>query len=279
MLSLMSGEIITALATVLLVIVGFAQVGVLIAQRYQSQIALIEEYRQRWSEYKNYWGAIVFIGRNDGEYYQVVDQSIINKFISERDNSINNAPSVWALDAVRSVCGTLSDICTKILQGQLDISYVYPIFGTELLRHSRPLRILLDANFHGIIPGDKFANIAHQKLREEVQDWLIYHEGIRRRCLILIDLLWSEATRLEDLPPSDLISAADAKKISGKLNRNRLFIECLRLNGYLRILLALKLSRFLKHSEYRCFKWGIGISANRLKKLDKEWTARLFRKY
>lgn len=48
----------------------------------------------------------------------------------------------------------------------------------------------------------------------------------------MIDLLWAEAARLEDLPPYELITAADAKARSGHLNRARLSAEVLRLGGW-----------------------------------------------
>lgn len=272
----MESNTITALATGLLVIVGFFQVEILIAQRRQIQLELIEEYRKRWAESRKSWGAVIFIGRDENEYYQVVDKDTIKILASMRDKANWGTPTVWALDATRSVFTTLSDISTKILQNQLKVSNVYPLFGTELLRHGRPLRVLLENNYHSM---NRYPENTHQQVRNEVQDWLIYHDGIRRRCLILIDLLWAEAARLEDLPPSDLKIAADAKISSGKFNRRRLIKECIRLNGFNRVLLALKLSRFMRNSEYRRFGSRIGIDKKRLAKLEKEWTERLLRDY
>jgi hypothetical protein len=110
-----------------------------------------------------------------------------------------------------------------------------------------------------------------------MQDWLIYHDGLRRRCLILIDILWAEAVRLEDLPPSDIRSAADAKIKTGKLNRRRLFNETIRLNGLKKLFLAMNLSRFLKRTEYKSF-WNLkGLKKSRLDNMEKNWTKRLLR--
>lgn len=272
----MDSNAITALATGLLVVVGFTQIGILNSQRRHSQLELIEVYRRRWENNKKDWGTVIFIGLDEDDYYQVVSKDLVKNLASKRDKANNNEPTVWALDAVRSVFGNIGDICTRILQGQLDVKDVYSLFGTELLRQSRPLRILLDNSY----PTDSFdVNKSHQKVRNEVQDWLIYHDGIRRRCLILIDLLWAEAARLEDLPPSDLKSAAEAKIHTGKRNRIRLLNECKRLNRSRISFLAMKLSNFLRNSEYKRIFSRIGIDKKRLVKLDKEWTDRLLHNF
>ncbi|ASU41347.1 hypothetical protein hmeg3_09670 [Herbaspirillum sp. meg3] len=263
-------NVVTALATGLLAFIGVAQIGILVAQRRQSQLELIEQYRRRWYETRKDWGAIIFLGRDDGDYYQVVDAGTIKKFVVERDDASPYGPTIWALDAARAVFTSLSDIGTRILQGQLHIRDVYPIFGTELLRHSYPLRALLDNGY-----VEQRASAAHLKVRTEIQDWLVYHDGIRRRCLILIDLLWAEAARLEDLPPLDLQHAADAKARTGKQNKRRLWVECVRLNGIRGLYLASRLARSLRHAEYRRLGSRIGIDKERLQSLDEEWTKRL----
>jgi len=89
--------------------------------------------------------------------------------------------------------------------------------------------------------------------------------------------LWAEAARLEDLPPDDMQSAADAKSNTGGLNRKRVFKETIRLNGIINILYAFKLSRFLRKAEYRSWTNWKGIKKARLVILNKEWTKRLLR--
>lgn len=117
-----------------------------------------------------------------------------------------------------------------------------------------------------------------ESVRNELQDWLIYHDGIRRRCLILIDLLWAEAARLEDLPPGDLKSAADAKEQSGHLNRRRLVEECRRLNVLKYGIRGISLSCFLRNAEYKKKGFMPGIDRRRLDELESEWTKRLLRR-
>lgn len=269
----MDTNTIRVLVTAMLVLIGTIQIGILRSQRKNNQLQLIEVYRKRWANYKNSWGTIIFIAKDDDEYYQVVNQEKIKKLVELRDKSNHESPSIWALDATREIFPMFSDICTKILQKQLDIRDVYPIFTTELLRNSRSLKVLLEQNLYD--EDLIYMNEAHKNVRKEVQEWLIYHDGLRRRCLILIDLLWAEATRLEDLPPEDIISAADVKIKSGSLNKKRLFKECIRLNGYSSIVFAYKLSRFLNFSEYKKGFFHKGKTKKELELLDEDWTKRL----
>lgn len=272
----MNENLLTAIATVLLVIVGLAQMLVLISQKRQTRIALTAQYRQLWNNCKRHWGNVIFIGREEGEYYQVLDDITINELKKKTKWHSFDTPSIWALESIQNLCGILGEISTRVLQGHLKISDVYPIFGTEFLRHSRPLRQLLEPDSENPYFNEKLDD-SHKLIRNEIQDWLIYHDGLRRRCLILIDLLWAEAARLEDLPPSDMKSAADAKKITGNLNRKRIFQEINRLNGLSKLFLAFKLSRFLKRAEYYSIFDLIGIKKKRLSKLDEIWTKRLLR--
>jgi hypothetical protein len=219
---------LTAFATVLLVIVGLAQIVVLIAQKRQTRIALTSEYRQLWTNCKKHWGNVIFIGREEDEYYQVLDEASLNELKEKTKLHRLDTPTIWALESIQNLCGVLGEVSTRILQGHLKISDAYPIFNTEFLRHSRPLRQLFESDY----PNPYFkvkSNGSHKLIKTEIQDWLTYHDGLRRRCLILFDLLWAEAARLEDLPPSDMKSAAKAKGVTGNLNRKRIFQEIYRL--------------------------------------------------
>lgn len=314
----MEPDIATALATILLVVVGSAQVVVLVAQlavlraeRRQHRLQLIDAYRRWWSECRQDWGILVFLGKDLGEYYQVANEKTIRDLRAKCVERRGYGPTVWAHDSVRAVTRILSDACLRVMQGHLSPSDVYPIFGTELLRHARALRVILDSSYPH---GNNYSNVeleimaraavefnikrknrlfllnktiqefsesryrrCHQGVRSEIQGWLNYHDGIRRRCLILIDLLWSEAARLEDLPAYDLWRAAESKKHSGSLNRARLKQECLRLNGLRGKSIARKLVGFLRHSEYRRFGRRAGIKLRRLEERDPKWCGYLIR--
>ena len=273
----MDSATITALATGLLVIVGLAQVGVLIAQRRQSRLELVETYWRRWRESRKAWGTVVFFGREDGEFYQVAEPAQLDDFRHETHSADSSGPTTWALDAIRSVSGVMSDVCIRVLQGQIDIGDAYPIFGSELLRQSRPLRVLLDSSYPIRVWSEESSDYwnPHQEIRRELQTWLVYHDGVRRRCLILLDLLWAEAARLEDLPPDELLGAANAKRVSGHRNRDRLSKECIRLRGPLGFFRSYVLSRHIRHAEHKRSHSRIGLDAAKLKALDKQWEDRL----
>jgi hypothetical protein len=268
-----------ALATGFLVLVGIVQAVVLVGQRRQHRLDLAEAYRRRWADCRTAWATLVYFGRNPGEYYQVADEDVLAKLAARTKKVKPTVPAVWALDAARAVSTLLSDVCLRILQGQLRVNDVYPVFGTELLRQSLPVRVLLDVDFSPVgIPGRYYNRTArgpHGEVRGELQDWLIYHDGIRRRCLVLLDLLWAEAARLEDLPPHDLAVAANAKRLSGKSRRKRIRHECLRLRGPFALFRALRLSRFLRHAEYRRLGRRIGLTHKRLTMINQQWTDRI----
>lgn len=262
--------------TSLLVLTGVVQAVVLVGQRRQQRLDWAEEYRHQWANLKDDWARVVYLGRRHGAYYQLAEPDTLKKLDVNTSQINNEGPTTWALYSVRQVCCTLSDVCLRLLQGQMHIRDVYPIFGTGFLRHGASLRALLDSSFslmgYGRM-GPTEAELQHDRLRYEVQTWLVCHDGIRRRCLILMDLLWAEAARLEDLPPMDLRIAADAKRKTGHKNRKRLLEEVIRIDGCLSMIRALRLSYFLRNAEYQRY-FGIGLNHKRLKILDKQWTER-----
>jgi len=272
----MDSDTLTAIATILFVLVGFAQIIILNSQKRQTRIALIAQYRQLWTNCKKYFGDVIFIGREIGEYYQIHNQTKLKELEKLVSQHTLDEPTTWALESIQNVFNVLDELTIRILQGHLKVSDTYPIVGTGFLRHSRPLRQLLDSEYHSTY----LANLSdknHRRIHTEMQDWLIYHDGLRRRCLILIDILWAEAVRLEDLPPSDIRSAADAKIKTGKLNRSRVFKETIRLNGFRKICLAIDLSEFLRRAEYKSFWNYRGLKKSRLDNMEEDWTRRIFR--
>ncbi|WP_336354620.1 hypothetical protein [Pseudomonas granadensis] len=275
---IMTDAELTALATILLVVVGVAQVRILSGQRQQQRLDWAEMYRRRWTELQGDWATIVFLGRKAQEYYQIAHHVKLQELRELLRSSSSDTASSWAQASVRNVCGMLSDLCSRILKGHIKIDEIYPVFGTELLRQGAPLRTLLNGNsdclkcYGSIGPNDE--ELRHDRLRSEITTWLVCHDGIRRRCLMMIDLLWAEAARLEDLPPYELITAADAKARSGHLNRARLSAEVRRLGGWGARRRASHLTNILRHAEWRRLPWSRGLNKKKMKKLDEEWTQR-----
>lgn len=134
----------TALATGLLVIVGPTQILVLLGQRWQQRLDWAEVYQRRWADSHRDWGTVVFLGREHGSYYQIATLETLQELRIAAVEQTFDLPSIWAREAVRNVCGLLSEVRMSILQGQLLIREAYPIFGTGLLRNGAALRALLD---------------------------------------------------------------------------------------------------------------------------------------
>lgn len=274
----MSDVEMTALATVLLVLVGGAQVIILFGQRLQQRLDWSEIYRRRWIELQKDWATVVFIGRGSFEYYQVAHPDYLKELRKASMMDSNGVASSWALSSVRNVCGIMSDLCSRVLQGQIKVQEIYPIFGTELLRQGAPLRTLLDGQSEHLkcygARGPTEEEAKHDDLRREMITWLACHDGIRRRCLILIDLLWAEAARLEDLPPYELAAAANSKLVTGRLNRERLKAEVYRLNGWLGWKNSIYLVNYFGYAEWKKCKWSRGLSEKRISELDEKWVNR-----
>lgn len=267
---------LTALATILLVLVGIFQAYIFNSQRRLSRLDWAYKYDQKWMKLRNDWATVIYIGRFYDEYYQIADKDLLHELNAKCATANVSERSVWFLSKAINTFTFLNDICQRVLMGQLQIQEIYPILGSEFLRHSKPLRELLDNNCHkhnGKMTLNKMEE-CHSILQNEISTWLICHDGIRRRTLILIDLLWAEAARIEDLPPYELITAANAKLKTGKMNRKRLKEEIYLLSGKKAILRVFSLSNFLYHSEYKRRFSFIGIKPYRINKLNDEWKNR-----
>ncbi|WP_100754533.1 hypothetical protein [Vibrio salilacus] len=271
----MSNELTMSFLTALLVLVGIAQIRMLFSQKHQNQLALLQDYRNRWWGLKKQWARTVYVGRGEKDYYQVADQAQLTELEQLKGDYSLSAPTVWALESVRGVSNIFSDICIRILQGHLDIKDVYPIFGSELLRQGRPLRVLLDVYYPQ--DHDPMESRAHRGIRREVQNWLVYHDGIRRRCLILIDLLWAEGVRLGDICPTDIKKAAIAKVHTANKINNRLGEETRKVNGSMSLIRIVKLKSHLKNAKYRKGFWENGLDEVELDEREKKWEAMLLR--
>lgn len=271
-----SSVIFTAYATGVLALIGLCQIFILISQRTQLRLDWAETYRKRWGEIRIDWSKVVYFGHASGDYYQIATAEVISEIDRMKTGRKNTIREIWALEPTIRVFNELNDICLRIMQGHLRVGDTYPILGTEFLRQSAAMRSLLDYKYSSYQRNSD--DKEHVDVQHSIRTWLVCHDGIRRRCLMLIDMLWAEAVRLEDLPPDDIRSAADAKLHTGKNRKKRLKDEVIRLNGYFSIIRALSLSYFLQHSEYRVNKYSRGIDTVRLKELEKTWVTRYLEK-
>lgn len=265
--------LITSASTVALAFLGYLQYRILKTQSRENQISLIEELRMRYNEKYEAFGILVFIGRDPGDYYQILpDRKYreIQKLISTIRIGSN---AIWAVESAKSFFSYLSSISAYILQNQLNIQDVYHLFGTQLLRQSLPLKVLLDD-----VRNDTVNNQRHKWVMNFIQDWLKYHDGIRRRSLILLDLLWAEGARLGDLPPYDLEAAALIKLKTGKLNKKRIIEEYKKLNSSVLPFSGYKFSCYLKYAEFRKYKVSRGLEYERIEENKNRWIEKLLSK-
>lgn len=97
----MDNNTLTALATAFLVLVGLAQVLILIGQLYLSRsqkknqdITVVEVYRTRWFDHQDKFGCLVYLGRELNEYYQTIDEVEIKKLNSKLKLVKNDKPTI-----------------------------------------------------------------------------------------------------------------------------------------------------------------------------------------
>jgi len=260
----------TAVATVLLALIGFVQLAAIRAQHRREQMAAADQFRRRWQSAHEAWARVVFVGRNPGEYYQAASATEVEQLTQRMASVRADQPTIWALNSIREVAGILSDVCAAVLEGRLSTGDAYSVFGTTMLRQGRPLRSLLEPGY-----GYPAHGTEHAFVQTEIQDWLLYHDGIRRRCLILVDLMWAEGVRRLDLPPADMLAAAEAKRRSGQVTRERMVEELGRLGGRGRRVRSFKLVRLLQASEFQRGCCSAGLNEREIRTMDDRWTERL----
>lgn len=167
----------------------------------------------------------------------------------------------------------LASLCLLVITGRLRPATAYSVCGLDIVRNGGSIRVLLE---EGHAPPEWEDERIPATLSEptgqepttaidvvdSIRDWVGYRDGVRRRVLIMIDLLWAEAARLRDLSPWELVEAADAKSGgSGKRNRQRLANETHRAGPQpISAWRSLRLSRHLRHAEWQGPGRRLGIS-------------------
>lgn len=262
-----------ALATLGLFLVAGGQLLYAARQAHREQVLMVVELGDRWKGLRRSWDLLLLVSRGPGDYYINTSLEEVQAYaaiVSEdeeldartEDSAERYENLVYRVRpyemAVQDVGRFLSQIGFLILNGQLRPELAYAILGTEVVRNSRAIRVLTDTHapplgWKGQIdckevgdrqppPGERF--------RQNLRNWFDYHPGIRRRLLIVLDILWAEAARLEDLERYDLALAATIKERcrTGERNRKRLMKEAVKLGHRLR---GRRLARRLLHAEFQ----------------------------
>lgn len=237
---------VEGLLTGLLVLFAAGQVYVIRQQRLLAELQVVHELREQWQAIRHEWLGMLVLG---GHLYLDITQEASTKYPVLADERIGNYRTVvhfnrrkgsWgevqrALDEDelsllshgsdlnfpeefhRQPLGLLATVCAYVIRGRLSVGTAYEVFGTDLTRNSSSIRYVTD-----VAPNSTY--------------YLHYYPGIRRRVLILLDLMWAEAANRGDLDPSERNKAAKAKRDekTGLRNRRRLRAEARRLRRQLR---------------------------------------------
>lgn len=233
------------LLTALLVLFAAGQVYVIRQQRLLAELQVVHELREQWLRVRDEWIGMLVLG---GHFYLDIPPAVSSKYPVLEDDRIskyrelvhfNRDKRNWteiqaALDEDekrllshggplefpeefhRLPLGLLATVCAYILRSRLTVGSAYEVFGADLTRNSSSVRYVTDA-----APSSTY--------------YLHYYPGVRRRVLVLLDLMWAEAATRGDLNHLEAAKAADTKKKwkTGLRNRQRLRAEARRLSRFL----------------------------------------------
>lgn len=232
---------IEALLTALLALFAAGQVYVIRQQRLLAELQVVHELREQWNAVEDEWIGMLVLG---GHFYLDVPDEVSAKYpvlsherideyrslvhfhrrkksweamsdsLDEDELALLSHGSVLRFPEAfhRQPLELLGTVCAYLLRGRLTIGTAYEVFGADLIRNSSSIRYVTDA-----APSSTY--------------FLRNYPGIRRRVLILLDLVWAEAVKRGDLDALEARKAAAAKAQArtGLRNRRRLRAEARRL--------------------------------------------------
>lgn len=231
---------LTMLLTGLLVAFAAGQVVAIRQQRALAELQVVHELREQWqSVYKEWTGLLVLGGhfyldipedvadayplllREDVDTYRKLVHfnrrsdswdEIESKLPKEEFDIISQRTLAFPEEFHRSPLGLLATVGSYVLRGRVSPGTAYEVFGSDLTRNSSSVRYVTD-----LAPNSTY--------------YLGYYPGVRRRVLILLDLMWAEAAKRGDLKPLEHDKAAETKTKhkTGVRNRRRLRTEQRRL--------------------------------------------------
>lgn len=129
----------SAIATVASV-VALSQFLFIWRQAQREQVLFHRDLNDSWTQLRPAWDRTILLARGPDDHY-VNAAGIDKRAVAQGDAEVVRAHEVAAQDVIRFLGG----LGLLVLDGKLKPSTVYAALGTEVVRNSRPLRILTES--------------------------------------------------------------------------------------------------------------------------------------
>lgn len=184
--------------------IALSQAWLLYAQARQARVTLCTSVADLWQKNIDSWRVMIAVamGGTNNFYAPMLapsEEEKVTELKKRLDGPIQpgfSQEQLWLSDHCRRALGTIALVAELVLSGRVSPADAYAILGLDLARRSRPLRDVL------FMKSEIWLNI----------DTMGTQRGARARILALVDLMWVEAARRDDLPPWTLERAAEIKR-------------------------------------------------------------------
>ena len=230
--------IIGLVVSIVAALIAINQTWLIYVQARQARVELCSNVVDLWQGSRDSWRIMIGAAMR-GSFYspmltpeedrkiRAVEVWTPGEFIQEQ---------IWLSDHCRTALSALSLASDLVLSGRLIPSDLYVILGLDLARRSRPLRDVL------FMENSVFTHV----------DTMHPQRGQRERILALVDLMWAEAARRDDLSPWVLERAARLKRSgTGDIARKRMVAQCNAVRS--RIFTKWRLCHLLAYAERKDF--------------------------
>jgi hypothetical protein len=238
-----------------------------------SEIDILTSLQSGWGDLQEKWWRANLTVYGSDNYYTPGNQELRAEFdrlvedLSSGTLSQHEAQAAafpW-ISAIREIVDYLGNVASYVLTGQLSPGHAYSIFGAPVIRRSRVIRAIIgdrslstggaSSDRRTYFSGYKPAYYSDEWRMGLPSDWVAewmhagQYSGRTERVLCLLDVLWAQAARQQDMYRHDLVTAASVKReyVSGLRNRKRIKRVVRQLGGS--GLLALRLQWHLTRAE------------------------------
>lgn len=194
-------------------LIAINQTWLIYVQARQARVEQCNNVADLWQGSRDSWRIMIGAAMR-GSFYSpmlTLEEDRKVRAVAEGAQGEFAQDQIWLSDHCRTALGALSLASDLVLSGRLIPSDLYVILGLDLARRSRALRDVLFMN------NPIFTHV----------DTMHPQRGQRERILALVDLMWAEAARRDDLSPWALERAAEIKRSgTGKIARKRMMTQC-----------------------------------------------------